>query len=217
MTRDLRIAALVLAIPIIPFLILGGYLEPQIEAYLKGEWLLQNRWAAVVIILAALCLDILLPVPSSAVCTLAGAVFGTFGGFIVNWLGLSLGSLIGYEVARQLSARPQEPPTAPTLVGQALPRTQRYGIWVLALSRGIPLLAEASVIAAGIWKVPRRQAWSVIGLANAVIAGIYAWMGHRAAESEMLILVLAVSLMIPLIGLLLLAGRFSRYPSSRYD
>jgi hypothetical protein len=42
MAKDLRIAALILAVPIIPSMLSGWYLEPTVMALIEGPCLQQN-------------------------------------------------------------------------------------------------------------------------------------------------------------------------------
>lgn len=134
--RWLGLTVVLLAVPMLPFLIVGE---------LPGERWLQARGArdltfglSGVLLLA---LDILLPIPSSVVGTLLGGRLGV-AGFFFTALGLWLGHGIGYLIGRLWPARwVPEVHTAPTAM-------------LVFLTRPVPVLAEAAAIGAGATRMP---------------------------------------------------------------
>lgn len=216
MTKDLRILAVVLALPIIPFLLCGWYLEPQIIALIEGTWLRQNTWLAAGAGVGLLLLDILLPIPSSAVGTFLGAMFGVAGGAAVTWLGLNLGALGGYELARAFSNGWQGSGTRPAFQ-RVQELNRKLGGGALVVCRGIPVLAEASVLLAGVYRLPRPQFWAIVAPTNLGLAIAYAILGAMAYSANWLPLALGLSLGLPAAGLWLLGRRYSAASISRYD
>ena len=82
----------VLAIPIVPFLLFGERVEAVAARPGTSIRRLPARVAAVVIGLLAT--DIFLPIPSSLVSTLAGWQLGRSAEPLASWLGMSLGAAI---------------------------------------------------------------------------------------------------------------------------
>jgi uncharacterized membrane protein YdjX (TVP38/TMEM64 family) len=153
-----------------------------------------------VTIVAALMLDILLPVPNGVTNTLAGAVFGLGVGTVVIWTGMMGASMAGYGVGA-LAARP----LASRLVGAddlaaAHRVAEQYGVVALILTRLVPVAAEIATIGAGISRMPLRLFLIVMSLSNLGVAITYAAIGSSAiaAQSPTLMLVGAVGL--PLAG-----------------
>lgn len=216
MTNDLRITAIVLALPIIPFLLGGWYLEPQIIAWIDGPWLRQNAWLAAGAGVGLLLIDILLPVPSSAVGTFLGALFGATGGAALTWLGLNLGAWGGYELARFCGTSWNRSEGEASLRG-VRELKQAWGLGTLAICRGIPVLAEASVLLAGMNRLPRWQFWSIVAPTNLGLAIAYALLGALAYTASWLPLALGLSLGLPVLAFWLLARRYSATSISRYD
>ncbi|MBL7043254.1 MAG: DedA family protein, partial [Pirellulaceae bacterium] len=86
LVRQLLLIAAVLAIPIVPFLVFGEKLEARITSWLSAELSPGTVAIAVIGVLAS---DILLPVPSSVVSTIAGRVLGFWGGAGASWCGMT--------------------------------------------------------------------------------------------------------------------------------
>ena len=135
---------------IIPFLIF----EKQFEQL--GIWLAAGHasgWASAATIGGLLALDVFLPVPSSIVSTGAGVLLGFWRGAAVIWIGMTIGCAIGYAFG------------APRGGGRAQTRRRRRAdargggdgsvrSWALVVCRPIPVLAESSVVFAGLVRTP---------------------------------------------------------------
>ena len=187
----------VLAIPIVPFLLFG---QEQVERQLR-DW--RDRpppplyvSAAVVALLAS---DIFLPIPSSAVSTLAGWQLGAVGGSLAAWAGMSLGAVIGFALARWFG----QPAVAWLTRAGDLERTrqltERFGPALLILGRGVPVLAEATVLLLGMHGLPWRKFLPPVLLANLVLAIAYAVFGEIAGQHQWLPLALGVSIALPVL------------------
>jgi uncharacterized membrane protein YdjX (TVP38/TMEM64 family) len=130
-------AALVLSLP---FVILG---ELPGERWLSARDSHAPAFAALGALLLAL--DVLLPVPSSAVGLMLGARLGLTLGFACCLLGLLLGHVGGYGLGWLAPQRwVARAPSAPSMLG-------------VFVSRPLPLLAETLAIAAGVTRMPLRQ------------------------------------------------------------
>jgi uncharacterized membrane protein YdjX (TVP38/TMEM64 family) len=209
MNNDLKTLALLLVIPIVPFLLLGWYLEPQIEAWVSNQGLWERPWIAAALGVGLLIADIFLPVPSSVVGTFLGAFLGLTTGCLVTWVGLNLGAYCGYELTRWLGARGPALNESEPAYARIRELRERWGIGALAVCRGIPVLAEASVLAAGMYRLSRFAFWAVVAPANFGLALAYALLGSTSAAADWLPLGLALSLGLPAGGLWWLARRSS--------
>lgn len=192
--RPLVIVVGVLLLPLLPLLIFGDRLDAAVE-----EWLAVERPAGSVAaaVSGVLAVDILLPVPSSAVSTFGGAELGIAAGTAASWAGMTAGALLGFGLARALG----RPLAARLSSADDLQRSEtlaaRYGPLVLVLLRGVPLLAEASVLLMGVARLSWRRffwpvAWSNLGLSLA-----YAAFGRLAREANALPAALALSIALP--------------------
>ncbi|WP_438301964.1 3-dehydroquinate synthase [Pseudomonas sp. NMS19W] len=147
------------------------------------------------LLIALLALDVVLPVPSSVVALLAVAMLGSVGGYLVIFIGLCLGAGLGYALGagyfRMLSSR--------LGLHQRKPGQMAYRLGTLSLIclRGVPVLAETSVVAAGMQRYPLRAFLLVTTLANAGLALAYSAIGTFLVEENALLVTILASMVLP--------------------
>lgn len=187
----LVLIAVVLAVPIVPFVLWGGPIERQME-----EWLDTRLPPAVVgaVVAGILATDVFLPVPSSVVSTFAGRALGFAPSVVVTWLGMTVGVTVGFGLARWLG----RPLALRFSRAEDLARidamSQRFGPLVLVLARPVPVLAEATVLFFGATRLPWGRFLAPVMLSNLGIAAAYAALG----EWVQLPIALAASVLLPL-------------------
>jgi uncharacterized membrane protein YdjX (TVP38/TMEM64 family) len=204
--RPLAIVCLVLLVPILPFVGFGGWLEAKIENWLDPP---PSPSVVAVLTVAVLSSDILLPVPSSFVSTFAGAQLGVIVATAASWLGMTLGALAGFLIAKTWGR------TVVTRLSSAddLARMDRlgrhYGAWIVIVTRPLPVLAEAAVLLVGMTELAWRWFLPAAMLSNLGIALVYSVLGHLARSQGELPLALAGSIALPLLAATI-ARRFLR-------
>lgn len=165
----------------------------HLELYLPSTPAQQLNLA--LLLIALLALDVVLPVPSSVVALLAVAMLGGLGGYLVIFIGLCLGAGLGYALGagyfRLLSAR--------LGLHQRQPEQLAYRLGTLSLIclRGVPVLAETSVVAAGMQGYPLRTFLLVTTLANAGLALAYTAIGSFLVEQNALLVTVLASMLLP--------------------
>jgi uncharacterized membrane protein YdjX (TVP38/TMEM64 family) len=157
---------------------------------------------AAVTIFSLLAFDILLPVPSSIVSTAAGVLLGFWRGATVVWGGMMVGCVLGYALGRRVSG------AAGRFVGdeglrRAESLVQRYGDWTLVICRPVPVLAEASVMFAGLVRAPFGRFVSLTALSNLGIALGYAAFGAFSMRIDSFFVAFIGALLIPGIVMLI--------------
>ena len=194
--RLLLLLALVLLVPIVPFLLAE---EPL------------RRWTAYLVehppssrivfwtVIGLLGTDILLPVPSSLVSTLAGSQLPVVVAVFASWIGMNLGATVGFVLAGQLGRPLAERWSSPQDLQQTEDLCQRYGSFFLVLTRAIPVLAEAAVLLVGLHRMPWRQFLPPVILSNLGIAVAYSLLGNYSAKHHWLPAALAISVALPLL------------------
>ena len=192
-----------IAMVLVPFFLF----EPQFAAFsermTRGD---TARGLAAASIFGLLALDVFLPVPSSIVSTAAGALLGFPGGAAVVWIGMTAACLMGYALGARASG------AARRFVGEEGLRradalARRYGDWTIVMCRPVPVLAEASVIFAGLVRAPFARFLTIATLSNLGIALGYAAFGAFSIRVDSFLIAFLGALMIP--GLAMLVARLT--------
>jgi membrane protein DedA with SNARE-associated domain len=175
-----------LAVPIVPFVVIGELPGERWLSAADDEALTFGALGA-----GLLAGDVLLPIPSSVVGTLLGARLGFAFGFVAAFLGLVIGHLLGYAVGRAAFTRVgAKLPTAPTLIA-------------VLLSRPVPVLAEAMTLTAGAARAPFVPFVAAVVIGDACYAAALAASGATWLPSAWAGPWLIVPLGLPAIGWLL--------------
>jgi uncharacterized membrane protein YdjX (TVP38/TMEM64 family) len=190
-----------LALILVPFLLFEDRFNAIGDAVTRGD---ASTWYAAAAIAGLLAADVFLPVPSSILAAAAGVLLGFGWGAVTVWVGMTASCLLGYAFGAQAAA------SARSFVGDAgMARAShlasRYGDVALVLCRPIPVLAEASVILAGIVRRPFARFFGLTTLSNAGIALGYAAIGAYSMRVDSFLLAFLGAMVVP--ALAMLAGR----------
>lgn len=169
---------LLLLVPIVPFAIWGEQLETWIEATIQGL----DGWLLIGASLLAMVLDIFLPVPSSMIGTMLGTRFAWPVAVGLIWTGMTLGATLGYVLARWWGSALVLRLSSSDELRRLQDLTDKHGPRAIVITRGLPLLAEATVLMFGAAKLPWRRFFPAVGLANLGLAlayGTLGWFGKR--------------------------------------
>jgi len=191
--------ALLLALILVPFILWGDALAGWTDGLAATA---RSRWTLASTMASLLALDVLLPVPSSIVSTASARLLGFWDGLLVSWSGMTAGAAIGYWLGRRAPAG--------LLVGQdemeRLGRAwARMGEWIVIVFRAVPVLAEASVIFAGMAGMPVRRFLPMAALSNLGISLVYAAAGAFSARLDSFLFAFGAAVALP--GLAMLAAR----------
>lgn len=194
--RTLPLMCVVLLVPILPFVFFGG----QLEQWLKGIAEDPPSWEVTfALVVGLLSTDILLPIPSSVISTLSGWQLGWWLGAIATWLGMSLGAVLGFALARQWGQPFAKWFSKQEDLETVREMSDRFGPAVLAITRAMPVFAEASVLISGIHQLSWKKFMPAVLLSNLGIAIAYAWFGEIAEQNEWLPLALGIAVAVPVL------------------
>jgi uncharacterized membrane protein YdjX (TVP38/TMEM64 family) len=136
---------------------------------------------AALIGLALLTVDVAIPVPASLVMTAHGALFGVPVGAALSVVGGTAATLVALLLGRR-GERVISRVTLPRHRQTAERLVTRYGAAAIAVTRPVPVLAEAVAVVAGAAGMPVRQAAWAGALGNLVPAAAYAVVGATATD-----------------------------------
>lgn len=194
--RTLPLMCVVLLVPVLPFLFFGGQFEAWIDQ-LADEPPSASMTAALVI--GFLATDIFLPIPSSVICTLSGWQLGWGPGMLASWIGMTVGGVIGFALARRWGHSFAAWFSRAEDLERMQSTIQRYGPVVLVLTRAMPVFAEACVLISGIHRLSWQRFLPAVALSNAGIALAYGAFGHYAQKNQWLPLALSVAVAVPVL------------------
>lgn len=209
--RPLIPLLLVTALPIVPFLLFGEPIERYFAAWREHPPAAPIVAGAVIGLLAS---DVLLPVPSSVVCTLAGARLGWLGGTASNWIGMTLGALVAFAIAKKWGPAVARWFSTPEQLQRTESLVKRYGAGVLMLTRGLPVLAEAGLLWLGMNGLSWRAMLLPMMFSHLVLALVYALLGHFAGSQDWLPIALTVAAAVPVLALAFVPTSAAPAPTS---
>jgi 3-dehydroquinate synthase len=172
------------------------------------EWLSASQWESMLLTtvaaVGALSLDILLPIPSSVIAVKVSTVMGGVPSFWIIWFGLSLSTLLGYWLGKYGNEHLLKRFISAHETKRAKRYAEQYGIFAIMVLRGVPILAETSVIAAGAMGMPLHLFILGTFTANACVALVYAVLGATAVHYNAAFFAVLASAAIPLAGIVLI-------------
>ena len=185
---------LVLAFILIPFFLFQDQFDSWSSIILGQSEKL--TWMAFLLIIL-LATDVFLPIPSSMISTGAGFLFGFTIGVAISFTGMTIGVLIGYALGNG-SRR-----ALPWLDNNTKVWLESFfdkkGIWAIAFARPVPVIAEASVIFAGMSKMSFPRFIIISSLSNLGISLAYAGVGAFSVSVNSFLLAFLGSMLIPFI------------------
>jgi uncharacterized membrane protein YdjX (TVP38/TMEM64 family) len=150
--------------------------------------------------IALIWVDLVLPIPQSAVIAALGIIYGTLLGGVLGSLGLITSGLLGYGLMRTSGRR-----LAHRLAGPRSPHKMqrlfdRNGAWAIVLTRSLPYsVPEAMVFLAGLAGMPMAKVAAALTVGSVPTAFMFAAIGAGWADQPLL--VLAVSFVLPILAL----------------
>jgi uncharacterized membrane protein YdjX (TVP38/TMEM64 family) len=194
----LFILFLVLALlVVVPFLLWGEGIEHRLLSRRPEDWLEDYAgwaWAVGMLFLIA---DLLLPIPATAVMTTLGILYGPLLGGLLSALGSFLAGSLGYGICRRFGRS-----AAAALLGESdLKRGEqlfsRYGGWLIAFSRWLPVFPEVVACMAGLVRMPVISFLAALGCGSIPFGFTFAALGHAGADQPLI--AIGLSALIPLV------------------
>jgi uncharacterized membrane protein YdjX (TVP38/TMEM64 family) len=195
------ITVLIVALILVPFFLFEDYFNALAARIDAGG---TARWSAAAAVIALLASDVVLPIPSSVVSAMAGALLGFARGTLIVWIGMMVSCVVGY-LAGHHSSRAARRFVGDDGLRRASGLADRYGSFALVLCRPVPVLAEASVIFAGLVGAPFARFLALCSASNLGVAAGYAAIGAFSMRADSFLLAFFGSLLVP--GVAILAAK----------
>jgi len=186
---------------IVPYSIMGSSIENWVNQFLNSS----NSILLIGIVIGGLLsVDILLPVPSSIMSTAGGYFLGLIPGTLISLGGMTISCIIGYYLGSKFGN-----PISKRWVGsKELLRLHKlenkYGDWIIIISRAVPFLAEASVFVAGIGRMPLKRFILLISLSNLGISLVYSFIGAYSAHLNSFLVAFVGAIVFPALAIVFL-------------
>ncbi len=168
-----------LLVPILPWVALGPVLEPWAAGVLENGGALSRPLvgAAGVALLAG---DSFLPVPSTLVMSGLGLALGAGLGGLAASVGVFLSGSIAYLVCRRWGAGMARRIAGEKGLARVEETMRRQGAWLVAATRAVPVVQEATSCLAGVVGMPARSYFVALVLGCLPTGFAYAAIGASA-------------------------------------
>ena len=158
--------------------VLGINLEPAVSA-----WLDAPEIGSAAVIIGLLAADLILPVPSSLVMVLSGAIFGVMWGGVFALIGSMLGQWAGFEAVRRFGRRASSSIAGDNAVRDVNHFFERHGAVAVIVTRPLPIVMETMSLVAGLSRMPRRVFLSASLVGTTPIVFVYAYAGAVSRQA----------------------------------
>jgi uncharacterized membrane protein YdjX (TVP38/TMEM64 family) len=156
-----------------------------------GSW----AWAVGI---ALIWVDLVLPIPQTAVVAALGIIYGTWLGGLLGTFALITGGLLGYGLMRTSARRLVQRLTRPQSFRKMESLFDRGGAWAIVLTRSLPFsVPEAMIFLAGLAGMPIGKYLAALTLGSVPTAFVFAAVGAGWADQPAL--ALAVSYLLPIL------------------
>lgn len=204
--KPLLLVAFVLVLPLVLLAFCGESFQPLIARLASDP---PSPHIIFLVVAAILATDLVLPVPSGPLSTLAGSQLGIVGGTLASTLGMTVGGVIAFALARRWGR-----PVAARLAGagqlaELENAASTHGTWLVLLTRPLPVLAEAGVLLVGTLQMSWPAFLPTLVLSNLMIALTYAVLGHYASQQDWLVIAVCAAVALPVAATMLVRHKLT--------
>lgn len=195
MRRALILVAIIASAVVASKLLLENVLGVNLESW-AASWLTHPGAGGALTVVLLLAIDLLLPVPSSFVMVVSGALYGVVWGSLLSLVGSVGGEWLGFELARRYGRRASRWIADDAEVLKLQREFSRHGALAVAMTRALPIVMETMSIVAGLSQM-RRSTFvlaSVVGTLPIVVVYAYAGAVSRDVGSVVPAIVILIAL-----------------------
>ena len=186
----------VLLVLVLPFFFFAEPIEHWYHEFKSDP---PGPWPTSLMVIGLLAGDIFLPIPSTVIMPFAGAQLGVVLGSLTSWLGLSIGCIAGFALARWFGRPVARWFTKAEDLESMEAVSDQFGPIFLIVTRAIPVFAEASILLVGVNQLSWRRFLPPVLLTNLFIAIGYSAFGNVADRYDWLPIAVIVSGAVPVL------------------
>lgn len=179
-----------------PFLIWGDVLTALLTPQGALEMLARYETIGWAVGIGLLVSDLFLPIPTTAIIAALGILYGPIKGAFIALAGTLIAAIVGYVIGRFLGR-----PAAQRFIGPAADNGQRifarYGGWIVAISRWMPVLPEVVSCVAGVSRMPFAAFLGAVFCGALPLCITFALIGHLGADTPGWTLI--ISALVPIV------------------
>ena len=175
----------VLLVPILPWLALGPLLAPWAAGLVTGTGAgVPARPLVGAVGVGLLAADSFLPVPSTLVMSALGLTLGAVVGGVAASLGVFLSGSVAFLVCRRWGVGMARRIAGEKGLERAEAAMRRYGPLVIAATRSVPVVQEATACLAGVVGMPARVYFTALAAGCVPTGFAYAAIGASALQNR---------------------------------
>lgn len=188
----------VLLIPIVPWIFLGPRLESWTAGLIVGGKATTLARSLVALIgIGLLAGDSFLPIPATIVMSGLGLALGVAAGGIAASLGIFLSGTIAYLVCKRWGTGLAVHIAGEKGLARVEAAMRRRGLFLIAATRSVPVLQEATACLAGLTRMPGKLFFSALAVGCVPTGFAYAAIGASALHNQWW--AAGLSLIVPLV------------------
>jgi len=195
--KPLLLIAVVLVLPLLLLAIWGESFQSLAQQWQDNP---PATWIVAAAVTAILASDVFLPVPSGPISTLAGSQLGFAAGTLVSTLGMTLGAALAFGLAKAWGRPLAQRYSSPEQLAELEASCSQHGVWMLILTRPLPILAEACALLVGALQMTWQQFLPTVVVSNLIIAATYSALGQQATNYGWLPIAICASIALPLLA-----------------
>lgn len=202
--RWILLTIAILMVILAPFILFSEPIENWANYFFQSS---PTELIAIMVIGTLLSIDIVAPVPSSIVSTAGGYFLGFIGGTIISVAGMTISCLIGYWLGARFGRPITERFVGQNEISRFESLQRKYGDWIIVILRSLPVLAETSILFAGIGNMKISRFIFLTTMSNLAISMVYAAVGAYSAHINSFLLAFIGAILLPGIMIAFLKNR----------
>ena len=174
-----------LLVPILPWIVLGPRMELWAAGMVSGEGASGlSRTLLGALGVGLLASDSFLPIPSTLVMSALGFALGTLIGGLAASAGVFLSGAIAFWVCRRWGAGMARRIAGEKGLARVDAAMQQQGVWLIAATRSVPVVQEATACLAGVTQMPAKLFFSALAAGCIPTGFAYAAIGASALHDR---------------------------------